>query len=139
MEEENFWNHHSPVFLEMAYATENRERLDTPHGYGTRTGACGDSAEFFILVEDGIITHISFDLDGCVYTMACCNAVVALVKGKSIEAAWEIKPEDVADFLETLPRDHFHCAQLCVGAMYLALSSLSSQDSSHTTNTGPHL
>jgi nitrogen fixation NifU-like protein len=32
----------------------------------------------------------------------------------------------VADFLKTLPADHFHCAELAVGALYLALASLKS-------------
>jgi nitrogen fixation NifU-like protein len=28
----------------------------------------------------------------------------------------------VADYLEPLPEDHFHCAELAVGAFYLALA-----------------
>ncbi len=44
--------------------------------------------------------------------------------GKTIEAAWEITPEEVIRFLETLPEDHFHCAELAVGAFYLALTDI---------------
>jgi nitrogen fixation NifU-like protein len=47
-----------------------------------------------------------------------------MATGKTIEAAWEIKPEDVIQFLETLPEDHFHCAELAAGAFYLALTDI---------------
>lgn len=35
--------------------------------------------------------------------------------------AWEITPEKVTDYLETLPKEYAHCAELAVGAFYLAL------------------
>ena len=38
-----------------------------------------------------------------------------------VQAAWEVTPEAVAAYLETLPTDHFHCAELAVGALYKAL------------------
>lgn len=36
--------------------------------------------------------------------MACCNTIAYLSEGKSSESAWDITPEDVIDFLETLPK-----------------------------------
>ncbi|MCP4673404.1 MAG: iron-sulfur cluster assembly scaffold protein, partial [Desulfobacula sp.] len=42
--------------------------------------------------------------------------------------AWKISPEKVNKFLETLPEDHFHCAELAVGALYLALADLESKN-----------
>ncbi len=124
MEEKDFWNKHSLRFLEMAYASENRERLEHPDGYGTRTGDCGDRVEFFIMVDQGILHQISFDVDGCLNTMACCNTVVCLASGLTVEKAWAVTPDQVDAHLETLPADHYHCAELCVGGFYLALSAL---------------
>jgi nitrogen fixation protein NifU and related proteins len=43
-------------------------------------------------------------------------------EGKTREEAWEITPETVAEYHKTLPPDHAHCAELAVGALYLALS-----------------
>jgi len=45
-----------------------------------------------------------------------------MTQGQTIEEAWNINPEKVAAFLETLPDDHYHCAELSVGGFYLALS-----------------
>ena len=47
---------------------------------------------------------------------------VHLTRGLTVEKAWEVNPEKVAAYLETLPEDHFHCAELSVGGFYLALS-----------------
>jgi nitrogen fixation protein NifU and related proteins len=118
----DFWQHHSLVFLEMAFRSDRRERLEKADGYGKKTGDCGDTVEFFIDLDGETIRHLSFDINGCLNTNACCNAVVSLVEGKSVTAAWEVTPEQVADILESLPPDHFHCAELAVGTLYTALA-----------------
>jgi nitrogen fixation protein NifU and related proteins len=118
----DFWQDHSITFLEMAFRTDRRERLENPDGYGKKTGDCGDTVEFFIKVDGDRIGTLSYDINGCLNTNACCNAVISLIEGKSVDAAWEIAPEKVAGFLESLPDDHFHCAELVVGTLYLALA-----------------
>ncbi|HCY84857.1 MAG TPA: iron-sulfur cluster assembly scaffold protein [Desulfobacteraceae bacterium] len=127
MENQGFWNTHSLRFLEMAYEAGFIERIENPDGYGSRTGDCGDRVAFFIMVEAGLLTHISFEVDGCLNTVACCNTVVRLARGLSIEAAWDITPDQVDAYLETLPEDHYHCAELSVGGFYLALKDYASK------------
>lgn len=123
MESHDFWNVHSLELIEMAYEASSRERIDNPDGYGTRTGVCGDTVEFFIMVDDNnCLSSISFDFNGCVYTAACCNTVVRLAQGHSVDNVWNITDDMVKAYLQTLPEDHYHCAELCVGAFYLALT-----------------
>lgn len=120
----NFLNHHSLKYIEMSLSTDRIERVANPDGYGKRTGDCGDTVEFFLMCKNDILESVSFYIQGCVNTVACCNTVAKLVQGKTIESAWHISPEQVDNFLETLPEDHFHCAELAVGALYLALADL---------------
>jgi len=56
-------------------------------------------------------------------TNACANTVAQLAEGRKIKDAWEITAEDVAAYLETLPLESTHCAELAVGAFYLSLSN----------------
>jgi nitrogen fixation NifU-like protein len=126
MNDLDFWNRHSVQYLEMAYDTEHKERIHNPDGYGKRTGECGDTVEFFIKTKDGVLDAVSFMTHGCLNTTACCNTVVSLARGKTLDQAWEITPEQVVDYLRTLPLDHEHCAQLAVGGLYLALSDCQS-------------
>ena len=119
----DFWQDHSLIFLEMAFRNDRRERLDKPDGYGKKVGDCGDTVEFFIILDGETISSLSYDINGCLNTNACCNAVVSLIDGKSVDEAWEVTPEQVADTLQSLPHDHFHCAELVVGTLYLALAN----------------
>ena len=119
----NLIQDHSLKYLEMAFRTDRQEKMALPDGYGKRTGDCGDTVEFFLAVRDDVIEDMSFLVNGCMNTNACCNAVVEMARDKRVEDAWEITPENVIRYLETLPPDHFHCAELTVGAFYLALSN----------------
>ena len=119
----NFLQDHSLRYLEMALGSDRRASIKNPDGYGKRTGECGDTVEFYLQVRQDTIQYLSFLTDGCINTTACCNAVAHLVEGRSVEEAWGITPEDVIAYLETLPADHVHCAELSVGALYLALSN----------------
>ena len=119
----DFWRDHSLHYLEMAFRYDRRERLQKPDGYGKRTGECGDTVEMFLGIKDSRIQSVSFDTNGCINTNACANTVSHLVEGRAIEEAWDITPEDVVEFLETLPKENYHCADLAVGAFYLALAN----------------
>jgi nitrogen fixation NifU-like protein len=119
----DFWQDHSARYLEMALRTDKRERIENPDGYGKRKGICGDTIEMFISLRDGCIQSVAYVADGCMNTNACANAVAFLTEGKTIEEAWNITAESVVNYLETLPSKEAHCAELAVGAFYLALSN----------------
>ena len=118
----DFWQDHSRNFLEMAFGRQRREIIRSPDGRGKKTGGCGDTVEMFLTIRGGRIEAVSYDTDGCLNTNACANTVAELAEGRTTEEAWEISPEDVIDFLQTLPEDSRHCAELAVGAFYLALA-----------------
>ena len=118
----NFWQDHSLRFLEMSMRTDHHESVHQPDGYGKKTGQCSDTIEIFLMFHQERIQQVSYRLDGCIHTNACANTVVEMATGRTLEKAWEITPELVAAYLETLPQDHFHCAELAVGALYLALA-----------------
>ena len=111
----------SATYIEMATRTDKRRIIKDPEGYGKRTGTCGDTVEMFLIVRHNRIHEVFFVTDGCINTHACANAVSFLVQGKSIAQAWEITTEKVIRFLQTLPEENTHCAELAVGALYLAL------------------
>ena len=119
----NFWQDHSMHYLEMAYRHDRREKIENPDGYGKRTGQCGDTVEIYLTIRDGRIRSVSYQTNGCMNTNACANTVAELAEGRKVEDAWEISTEDVIAYLETLPPQNNHCAELAVGALYLALSN----------------
>lgn len=120
--EQSFLDTHSDEYIEMAYSYERLERVENPDGYGKRVGDCGDTVEMFLTIDGGIITHVSIQVDGCMNTIACANTVAIMTEGHPVDEAWEVTPEKVADYLKTLDENHFHCAELSVGAFFLALN-----------------
>jgi nitrogen fixation NifU-like protein len=119
----NFWQDHSLHYLEMAYRNDRRGKIAHPDGYGKRTGQCGDTIEMFLSIRQGRIQSVSFQADGCMNTTACANTVAEMAEGRKVEDAWEITVENVIAYLETLPPQNHHCAELAVGSLYLALSN----------------
>ena len=119
----NFWQDHSDRYLEMAFRTDRRGTVEHPDGYGKSTGQCHDTVEIFVSLRGDRIQSLMFSTDGCLNTGACTNAVAELVEGKTLSEAWEVAAEDVIEFLQTLPSDHHHCAELAVGALYRALAN----------------
>ncbi len=120
----DFIKNNSLEFIEMALRTDKIEKIAHPDGYGKRVGDCGDIVEFYLCCERKILKSVSFTTQGCLNTIACCNTVADFAEGKTLEEAWAITTEQVVDYLKTLPEDHHHCAQLAVGAMYLALNNI---------------
>jgi nitrogen fixation NifU-like protein len=121
----DFWRDHSDTFLTMAYLWDRRKAMPQPDGYATKRGDCGDTITIYLALQNAQISAITFELEGCMHTNACCNALAVLVEGKTVSQAWEITPKDIIEFLETLPIDHHHCAELTVGTFYLALANCS--------------
>ena len=115
---------HSKQFLETATRKDRLYRIANPDGYGKNTGECGDTLEFFLLLDGDRIENAFFQVNGCLNTVVCGNTVAEFTVGRRVEEAWRISPEQVVDYLETLPADHHHCAELAVGAMYRALADL---------------
>ncbi len=96
--------------------------MEKPDGYGMKTGDCGDTITMYLSVKDGVILELNFELEGCLNTNASSNALAMFVEGKKVEQGWEVTPQDIISYLETLPDDHHHCAELAVGTFYLALA-----------------
>ena len=119
----DFWQDHSLHYLEMAFRTDRCEIPENPDGYGKNTGVCEDTVEMFLTIKDNRIQWVAFNTDGCINTRACANTVSSMIEGKTIQEAWKITPEKVISYLETLPPEFEHCAELAVGALYLALAN----------------
>jgi nitrogen fixation NifU-like protein len=113
---------HSQRFIEMASRTDRFGILENPDGRGKRVGDCGDTIELYLSVRAGQVRMVTFQIQGCLNTCACANTLVWLAEGRSVADCWQISPENLIDYLQTLPPDHHHCAELVIGALYHALN-----------------
>lgn len=114
---------HSTHFLKMILNTDKYNIPMEWDAYGKNIGDCGDMVEMFLTVQDDYILSAMFNMDGCLHTRAAANTVIMMIEGKHISEAWRITPDTVIRYLETLPKDFEHCAELAVGALYKALAN----------------
>lgn len=128
---------HSKNFQAMVSRTERYGELENPDGYGKRTGDCGDTIEIYLSIQAGQIRMVTFRVDGCSNTVACGNTVSLLMEGRTLSDGWLLTPENVAEYLQTLPPDHFHCAELAVGAFYKALTDYNNRQKEPWKNNYP--
>jgi nitrogen fixation protein NifU and related proteins len=82
---------------------------------------CGDMMSFYIKVKDDRLQDIKFKTFGCGAAIAVSSMVSEMAMGKTIEEAMKITPQSVADELEGLPKQKFHCSNLGAQALHKAI------------------
>lgn len=105
---------YSQKLKDELFNARNAGKIENPDSRVCITGVCGDTIEMFLSIKDGKIHDIKFTTDGCGFTVACANYVARKAKGKSIEEALGIEPDDVDRYFEGLPEENKHCAKLAV-------------------------
>ncbi len=102
-----------------------------PAADGAFTGAaggaaCGDLARISFLVEDGRLTSISCDAEGCGATIAATAAVAEAIDGTEVLDAARLSIDDVESLLGGLTPAKRHAAQLAADALHRGLSAAAS-------------
>jgi nitrogen fixation NifU-like protein len=113
---------YSERFKEELFNPKNIGKIEDANSQVSITGVCGDTVEMYLTIKDGRIDDIKFMTDGCGATIACASYVARAVKGKTIEDALLMKPEDVDSYFEGLPDESKHCAKLSIDTLKAALN-----------------
>jgi tRNA-specific 2-thiouridylase len=109
------------------YLSDGSRRGPAPAGAhtGSAGGApCGDLVRLSLVAQDGRITRLSFDSEGCAATRAAAAAAAELAQGSDVLEVASIGPEDLARELGGLAPTHRHAADLAADALHRALLSL---------------
>ncbi len=115
-----------PVYSEkvMDHFTNPRNvgEIENPDGVGEEGNpVCGDMMTFHIKVKDNRLEDVKFKTFGCGAAIAVSSMVSEMAKGKTLEEAMKITPKSVADKLEGLPKQKFHCSNLGAQALNKAI------------------
>lgn len=112
----------SAALIDHIKNPRNMDDIPYHNGFAVNDGTCGDMMMMWVQVENGIVVNATFMTDGCGPSIACGSATTDMAKGKTIDEAKEIFPENIIETLGGLPEDHVHCASLAVGTLQLALA-----------------
>jgi nitrogen fixation NifU-like protein len=84
---------------------------------------CGDMMTFYIKVDDNHLSDVKFKTFGCGAAIAVSSIVSEMAMGKTLEEARKITPALVAEELEGLPKNKYHCSNLGAQALNKAIDS----------------
>ncbi len=82
---------------------------------------CGDQMKMYITVVNDKITDVKWKTYGCASAIASTSALSELVKGKNLDEALRVGPEEIAEYLGGLPKHKFHCSVLGHEALAAAI------------------
>ena len=129
----------------MAYSKAVLDHYENPRNVGKMeiddtigTGmvgapACGDVMKLQIKVKDGIIQDAKFKTYGCGSAIASSSLVTEWVKGKTLDAAMEIKNTQIAEEL-ALPPVKIHCSILAEDAIKAAIEDYKKKHPDDSSN-----
>ncbi|MDO8873722.1 MAG: Fe-S cluster assembly scaffold protein NifU [Methanoregula sp.] len=83
---------------------------------------CGDIMKIFLKIGNNVITDAKFKTFGCGAAIASSSMATELVRGKTLEEAWEVSNMAVAEALEGLPPIKMHCSVLAEKGIHKAIN-----------------
>lgn len=106
----------------------NVGEIEDADGWGeVGNASCGDIMRMYIKVTDGIITDVKFKTFGCGAAIATSSIATEMAIGMTVDEAYEMTNQDVADALDGLPAQKIHCSNLAADALHEAINDYRSK------------
>jgi len=113
---------YSEKVMEYFMNPRNVGEIEDADGIGeVGNPVCGDMMTFYIKVKDNCLEDVKFQTFGCGAAIAVSSMVSEMAIGKTLEEALTITPSMVAQELEGLPKNKFHCSNLGAQALRKAI------------------
>ena len=102
----------------------NVGEIENPDGLGEAGNPkCGDIMKIYLKVQDNVIQDVKFKTFGCASAIASSSMATELIKGKTIDEAWQLTNTAVAEALDGLPPVKIHCSVLAEEAIHKAINN----------------
>lgn len=95
--------------------------LKGANGNARIPGPCGDTMEFWVNIENGIIQDVTFTTDGCLNSIRCGMTAAAMAEGTYTDVASQFTQADVLAVAGDIPGEESHCALLAANTLKAAI------------------
>jgi nitrogen fixation NifU-like protein len=116
----------------MMYSEKVMDHFTNPRNVGEIVDAngigevgnakCGDIMKVYLKVENNTVVDAKFKTFGCGSAIASSSMATELIKGKTVEEAWDLTNLAVAEALDGLPPIKMHCSVLAEEAIHKAIN-----------------
>ena len=100
----------------------NVGEIENADGIGEAGNPHGDYMKIFLKIRDDRIEDVKFKTFGCAAAIASSSMATELIKGKTLNEAWELTNEAVAEALEGLPPGKLECSVVSREAIHRAIN-----------------
>lgn len=118
---------YSAIAREYATNPRNRGPLEFFDSYGRVTGPCGETMEFWLVVQNGILKKATFDTNGCEPSRACGSMLTMLAQGEPMKEVKALQPLNILNALGEIPAEGEHCATLAINTLLKACKDYQQQ------------
>ncbi|MBL3592543.1 MAG: Fe-S cluster assembly scaffold protein NifU [Synergistaceae bacterium] len=114
---------YSEIVMEHFRNPRNVGEIENADGVGEVGNAkCGDIMKMYLKVEEGRIVDVKFKTFGCASAIASSSMATEMILGKTVEDAWDLTNQAVAQALDGLPPVKMHCSVLAEEAIHKAIN-----------------
>ncbi|MFH1802297.1 MAG: iron-sulfur cluster assembly scaffold protein [archaeon] len=120
------------------YSKETIERFRNPKFAGKLEDAdavgeignfkCGDVMKIYLKIKGDLIEDIKFETYGCVAAIASTDMMCELVKGNTLDEAYEMSNQKIVGGLKDVPPVKVHCSILGTRALRNAIDNYRGND-----------
>jgi nitrogen fixation NifU-like protein len=113
------------------YNEQVRDHYENPRNAGAVDNASGkaivrspvdsDTVLITLRIENGVIADARFKCMGCAVAIACSSVATEMARGQSVEKAYEITKQSVAEALGGIPEYKMLCSNLAPEAIRKAI------------------
>ena len=119
---------YSEKVMEHFSNPRNVGEIENPDGVGEAGNPkCGDVMKIYLRVKDNakgkaVVEDVKFKTFGCASAIASSSMATEMIKGKTVDEAWDLTNTAVAEALDGLPPVKMHCSVLAEEAIHKALN-----------------
>jgi len=108
---------YSTKAINILESNMNIGEIKSPDIYISDESVCGDLLILYLSIRNDIIEDAKYQYIGCVGMQLAASALTQMVKGKSLDYAVKLNPEDVINYLEKVPKQKVECIEFAVDTL----------------------
>ena len=113
---------YNEIVIEAFSHTQNVGEIENPDGFGkVGNEVCGDIMQITLKIENDRIVDAKFKTFGCAAAVATSSTATDMVKGMTVDEAWNLTNKVVIEKLGGLPPQKLHCSVLAEEAIKAAI------------------